>query len=471
MHSTTAPIEHALLIAVDWRAPLPATEGGKTLRWALSDSLEELTRLAETAGIEVVGAVTQRLHRPEPGTYVGKGKLEEIKELQESLGFDLIIADEELSPNQLRGLEEGIGVKVLDRTALILDIFAQRAQTHEGRLQVEVALLEYRLPRMTRMWTHLSRQTGGSGSGGTGGTAGAGGGVGLRGPGETQIEIDRRRARDRIIALKRELGEIHNHRERYRSRRRDRSIPVISIVGYTNAGKSTLLNALTNADAFAEDKLFATLDPTTRRIQLPSGREALLTDTVGFINNLPTTLVAAFRSTLEEINEADIVLHVLDITHANAAEQAQTTRQVLEELGAATKPTLTALNKIDLLDADAVPADLVADLELTPDYVPVSAERRIGLDVLLKRIEEMLEHELVHVTVTIPYARAELVNVFHSEGQVEATDFSEAGTTISGQLPPRLLERFRPFVAAKEPGTAPELAAAAELASRTAVAS
>ena len=471
MHSTTAPIEHALLVAVDWRAPLPTSEDGKTLRWALSDSLEELARLAETAGIEVVGAVTQRLHRPEPGTYVGKGKLEEIKELQESLGFDVIIADEELSPNQLRGLEEGIGVKVLDRTALILDIFAQRAQTHEGRLQVEVALLEYRLPRMTRMWTHLSRQTGGSGSGGGGGAAGTGGGVGLRGPGETQIEVDRRRARDRMTALKRELGEIHNHRERYRSRRRDRSIPVISIVGYTNAGKSTLLNALTNAGAFAEDKLFATLDPTTRRIRLPGGREALLTDTVGFINNLPTTLVAAFRSTLEEINEADIILHVLDITHANAAEQAQTTRQVLEELGAASKPTLTALNKIDLLDDDAIPADLVADLELTPDYVPVSAERRIGLDVLLKRIEEMLEHELVHVTVTIPYARAELVNVFHSEGQVEETEFSEAGTTIRGQLPPRLLERFRPFVAAKEPGDAPELAAAAELASRTAVAS
>ena len=410
--------------------------------------------------MEVVGAVTQRLPRPEPGSYVGKGKLQEIKELQETLEYDVVIADEELSPGQQRGLEEALGVKVLDRTALILDIFAQRAQTHEGRLQVEVALLEYRLPRMTRMWTHLSRQTGGRGSGGGG--AGTGGGVGLRGPGETQIEIDRRRARDRIAMLKRELGEIHNHRERYRSRRRDRPIPVVSIVGYTNAGKSTLLNALSDAGTLAEDKLFATLDPTTRRIRLPSGREVLMTDTVGFINNLPTTLVAAFRATLEEINEADVVLHVLDITHPNATEQAQTTRQVLEELGAAEKPTITALNKIDLLDGDAIPAQLVADLDLPPDYVPVSAERRIGLDALLARIEDFLQRDLVPVTVTIPYARAELVNLFHREGQVAATEFGEEGTTIAGQLPPRLLEHFRPFIAAKgqtrplgEPGPAP----------------
>jgi GTP-binding protein HflX len=450
MHSTKAAVEHALLVAADWRPPMPASEdGSRPLRWSVADSLEELMRLAETAGIEVVGAVTQRLPRPEPGSYVGKGKLQEIKELQDELGYDVVIADEELSPGQQRGLEEALGVKVLDRTALILDIFAQRAQTHEGRLQVEVALLEYRLPRMTRMWTHLSRQTGGSGSGGTGGAAGAGGGVGLRGPGETQIEIDRRRARDRITMLKRELGEIHNHRERYRSRRRDRPIAVVSIVGYTNAGKSTLLNALTNAGTLAEDKLFATLDPTTRRIRLPSRREVLLTDTVGFINNLPTTLVAAFRSTLEEINEADVVLHVLDITHENAAEQMQTTAQVLAELGAAERPTLVALNKIDLLDADADPAAVAAELDLPPDHIPVSAERRIGLDVLLARIEELLERELVPVTVTIPYARAELVNLFHREGQVGETEFGEDGTTISGQLPPRLLDRFRPYVAAK----------------------
>ena len=418
---------------------------------------EEFSDLARSAGASIAALLTARIDRPNPSTLIGSGKLEEVKAAADATGADLVLVNFPLSPGQERNLEKFLQRRVLDRTGLILDIFAQRARSHEGKLQVELAQLRHMATRLVRGWTHLERQRGGS--------------IGLRGPGETQIEIDRRRARDRMIALKRELGEIHNHRERYRSRRRDRPIPVISIVGYTNAGKSTLLNALTNADAFAEDKLFATLDPTTRRIRLPGGREALLTDTVGFINNLPTTLVAAFRSTLEEINEADIILHVLDITHGNAAEQAQTTRQVLEELGAATKPTLTALNKIDLLDADALPADLVADLELTPDYVPISAERRIGLDVLLKRIEEMLEHELVNVTVTIPYARAELVNVFHSEGQVEATDFSEAGTIISGQLPPRLLERFRPFISAKEPGDAPELAAAAELASRTAVAS
>jgi len=384
MYPTSAPIEHALLIAVDWRSPARgadrAESGAKKPLWSIEDALEELARLAETAGIEVVGAVTQKMSRPEPGSYVGRGKLAEIRELKDDLGYDLVIADEELTPNQQRGLEEALGVKVLDRTALILDIFAQRAQTREGRLQVEVALLEYRLPRMTRMWTHLSRQTGGSGSGGGGGAAGTGGGVGLRGPGETQIEIDRRRARDRIATLKTDLRKVHDQRELYRERRRGHEVPIVAIVGYTNAGKSTLLNALTDADKLAEDKLFATLDPTTRRVRLPSGRDILVTDTVGFINNLPTTLVAAFRSTLEEINEADIVLHVLDITHANAAEQSQATLQILDELGVSDRPTITALNKIDLFDDGVVPAELAQDLELPEDFLPISAETRVGFD-------------------------------------------------------------------------------------------
>ncbi len=452
MLTTKRPVEHALLIAVDWRRPAGGngadSKDGAT-SWQTADSLEELARLAETAGIEVVGAVTQKLPHPHPGTYVGKGKLAEIKELRDDLEYDLVIADEELSPGQQRGLEEALDVKVLDRTALILDIFAQRAQTREGRLQVEVAQLEYRLPRMTRMWTHLSRQTGGSGAGGTGGGTGM---AGLRGPGETQIEIDRRRARDRIAMLKEDLQEVHHQRERYRERRREREAPIVAIVGYTNAGKSTLLNALTDAGTLAEDKLFATLDPTTRRVRGQSGREILVTDTVGFINNLPTTLVASFRATLEEINEASVILHVLDITHPNAAEQAQTVRQVLEELGAADKPTVTALNKIDLLGDGAAPADLARELQLPPDYMPISAARRIGLDALLGRIEETLERELVPVAVTVPYTRNELVDLFHREGRVEAVEFGESGTAISGQLPPRLLERFRPFVTAKGGG-------------------
>ncbi|HEY8600878.1 MAG TPA: GTPase HflX [Thermomicrobiales bacterium] len=453
MYPTSAPIEHALLLAVDWRSPARgadrAESGAKKPLWSIEDALEELARLAETAGIEVVGAVTQKMSRPEPGSYVGRGKLAEIRELKDDLGYDLVIADEELTPNQQRGLEEALGVKVLDRTALILDIFAQRAQTREGRLQVEVALLEYRLPRMTRMWTHLSRQTGGSGSGGGGGAAGTGGGVGLRGPGETQIEIDRRRARDRIAMLKSDLRKVHDQRELYRERRRGHEVPIVAIVGYTNAGKSTLLNALTDADKLAEDKLFATLDPTTRRVRLPSGREILVTDTVGFINNLPTTLVAAFRSTLEEINEADIVLHVLDITHANAAEQSQATWQVLDELGVSDRPTITALNKIDLFDDGVVPAELAQDLELPDDFVPISAETRVGFDALLARIEQILDRELVSVSVTVPYAQNALVDLFRREGRVEGVEYNEYGTAISGQLPPRLLARFRPYVTAK----------------------
>lgn len=458
-YPTAAPIEHALLLAVDWRSPLRGAEitetGVRKPLWSIADALEELARLAETAGIEVVGAVTQKLSRPEAGTYVGKGKLDEIRALKDDLGYDLVIADEELTPGQQRGLEEALGVKVLDRTALILDIFAQRAQTREGRLQVEVALLEYRLPRMTRMWTHLSRQTGGSGSGGGGGAAGTGGGVGLRGPGETQIEIDRRRARDRITTLKNDLRKIHDQRELYRERRRGHEIPIVAIVGYTNAGKSTLLNALTAADKLAEDKLFATLDPTTRRVRLPSGREILLTDTVGFINNLPTTLVAAFRSTLEEINEADVVLHVLDISHPNATEQAQATEQVLTELGAHDTPTIMVLNKIDQLAEGVVPAELAEALALPADVVPISAQEQQGLPALLAAIEQQLDRELVPVTVTVPYAQTALVDLFRREGRVDDLAYHEAGTTIRGQLPPRLLARFKPYLHGDLPVTQP----------------
>jgi GTP-binding protein HflX len=325
------PVRHA-----PERALMVGVEAGRPV-WSLDDSLAELAQLASTAGVDVIGEVTQKLDTPNPATLVGKGKLEEIRKLKETEGYDLLLFDEELSPRQQRNIEEALNVKTLDRTGLILDIFARHARTREGRLQVELAQLEYRLPRLTRLWTHLSRQTGGTG----------GAGVGLRGPGETQLEVDRRRARERIARLKDELKQVHEQRELYRQKRRQAGTPVVALVGYTNAGKSTLLNALSDAGVLAADVLFATLDPTTRQVALPDGREILLTDTVGFIQRLPTMLVAAFRATLEEIAEADLLVHVLDITHPNAAEQAHTVEEVLKELGLGDKPRIVALIKID----------------------------------------------------------------------------------------------------------------------------
>ncbi len=420
--------------------------------WSAADSLEELARLAETVDVEVVGAVTQRLNHPLAGTYVGKGKLEEIKERREVLDYDLILIDDELSPAQQRNLEKVLDVKIIDRTALILDVFARRARTHEGRLQVELAQLQYRLPRLTGLWTHLSRQ--------------GVGGVGLRGPGETQLESDRRELGKRIVHLQRELGQVHTHRQLYRERRKSAPVPVVALVGYTNAGKSTLLNALTGAGVLAEDKLFATLDPTTRRVTLPTGREVLFTDTVGFINNLPTLLIAAFRATLEEINEATVLLQVVDSTHHNASEQAATVASVLEELGADDKPMLTALNKVDAIpgftgqhDASTVAAlvekiRVERGMTLDDDVVPISAEKRWGLQRLLERVEWTLDADadFVPVTLAVPYDRGDLVDRFHRTGRVEATRHDEAGTTVDGQLPAAELGRFAPYIAVRGGG-------------------
>jgi GTPase len=416
---TARPRELAVVVGVEWRES----------RWAIGDSLDELAQLAETAGAEVVGRFVQRLATPNPATYVGKGKLEEIRQAKAELNYDVALVDEELAPGQQRHLEDALGVKVIDRTGLILDIFARRAQTHEGRLQVELAQLEYRLPRLTRLWTHLSRQ--------------AVGGVGLRGPGETQLESDRREIRARITQVKRELEDVKTHRELHRAGRRRSSLPIVALVGYTNAGKSTLLNRLTAAGVLVEDKLFATLDPTTRRLRLPSGQEALLTDTVGFIQKLPTKLVAAFRSTLEEIVEATLLVHVLDITHPNAAEQTETVREVLAELGAGDKPVVTALNKIDRLGPTATPDALAEQLALTADYVPISAQTGDGLDDLLGRVDEVLARDQVALSLSIPFGRGDLVQLIRERGQVRRLEYGEGGVEIEGSLPTRYLAPLR----------------------------
>lgn len=409
--------------------------------WRVEDSLAELALLARTAGLEVVGQTTQRLAAPNPATYIGKGKVEELAQLQRELGYDIALFDDELSPGQQRHLEDALGARVVDRTGLILDIFARRAQSHEGRLQVELAQYEYYLPRLTRMWTHLSRQ--------------AVGGVGLRGPGETQLESDRRRIRKRISDLRRELEQVRRHRHLYRSRRQGENVPIVALVGYTNAGKSTLLNALSGAGVFVEDKLFATLDPTTRRITLPNGQKVLLTDTVGFIQKLPTQLVAAFRATLEELREADLLLHILDITHSNAAEQAETVSKVLGELGLRDKPVLTALNKIDRIAAEAqqglvTPEVLEAVRKVAEPYedtVAISAEQGTGLEQLLAKIAEVLGREMVDITILLPYSAGELAALFHERGKVESEEYRKEGTRIQGRLPRRFLPLFQEYVA------------------------
>ena len=385
LHSTAPERERAFLVAVEVRRD----RGRRSARWDSEHSLDELAQLARTSGAIVVGRVVQKLESPHPAHYIGQGKLAEVVAERDRTGYTVVVFDDELSPSQQRNLERELDVKVLDRTALILDIFAMRAHTREGQLQVDLAQSEYLLPRLAGQWSHLERM----------GRSGAPGSIGVRGPGETQLETDRRLARNKIARLKREIEAVRRQRSLYRRRRARSGVPVVALVGYTNAGKSTLMRALTSADVLVEDRLFATLDPVTRRIRLPGGGDALLTDTVGFIQKLPTQLVAAFRATLEELGEADLLLHVVDITHLDAAQQSQTVDDTLAELGLAGKPRITAFNKVDLLSErdggrPASPTDLAEyDLSLAqhlPDAVLISAERGWGLDELLARIDETL---------------------------------------------------------------------------------
>jgi GTP-binding protein HflX len=429
---TVQPRERAYLVGID------IYDNQEIL--GLQDSLTELALLADTAGLDVVGQSTQQLKSPNPKYYIGGGKVEEIHALVEEVQADVLIFDEELSGRHLRELEKVFGenVRILDRTALILDIFAQHAATREGALQVELAQYEYRLPRLTRSWTHLARQAGGGG-----GRAGGVGGVGLRGPGETQLEVDRRDIRRRISHLKTELEKVRTHRQQHRTRRKQSRIPVVALVGYTNAGKSTLLNYLAKADVYVADQLFATLDPTTRRVELPGGKLALFTDTVGFIQKLPTALVAAFRATLEEISEADLLLHMIDITHVNAHAHAQVVYETLGELGANHIPVLNVLNKIDLLSDPTNARDTLTEF---PNSVAISALTGEGVTDMLSMVEQNLYEMYTSIVVQLPFKEGGLIAAFHDQGQVNRVEQSHEGVLIQGYIPGRLLAQYKPYI-------------------------
>jgi GTP-binding protein HflX len=399
------------------------------------NSLVELAELARTAGSQVLDGLIQRRQKPDPATFIGRGKVEQLRSVVTSSGADTVICDGELSPGQIRTLEDQIKVKVIDRTALILDIFAQHAKSKEGKAQVELAQLQYFLPRLRGWGEALSRQAGGSARGG-------GGGVGLRGPGETKIETDRRRIRARIAKLKREISEMRTIRETKRSGRRRHAVPSVVIAGYTNAGKSSLLNRLTGARAMVEDALFATLDPTTRRARTDDGRVYTLSDTVGFVRHLPHQLVEAFRSTLEEVGDADVLLHVVDGSHPDPEEQVRAVRSVLSDLESVPGTELLVINKIDAADEET----LLRLKRLWPDAVFVSARTGAGLDTLQETIDRLLPRPEVELEVLIPYDRGDLIARLHEWGEVLETEHTGAGTRLRVRVSERFAARLAPFV-------------------------
>lgn len=416
--------ERAILIGMEW--------GRNDSLWTVEDSLEELKQLADTAGATVIKKFIQKRPKPDPAFFIGRGKVQELALYAQQENIDLCIFDDELSPAQQRNIESVMGIRILDRTALILDIFAQRARTNEGKLQVELAQLQYTLPRIMGKGLMLSR---------------LGGGIGTRGPGETKLEVDRRRIRDRIAFIKDQIEKVKAVRSLHRSKRKKNNVFEVSLVGYTNAGKSTLLNTLTNSDIYAKDQLFATLDPTTRQLTLPNKQEIIITDTVGFIQRLPHQLIAAFRSTLEVVTEADLLVHVIDVSHELYKEQAAAVHEVLKEIGAETKPVITVYNKIDKLPPDSKLADRLA---LEEDTVCISAAKKLNLETLQQMIESHLKSKAVEVTLCIPYAEAAKAAQLHETANVLEQEYTENGAVMKVILPVEDFEAYNEYILKSE---------------------
>ena len=416
--------ERAILIGMEW--------GRNDSLWTVDDSLEELKQLADTAGATVIKKFIQKRPKPDPAFFIGRGKVQELALYAQQENIDLCIFDDELSPAQQRNIESVMGIRILDRTALILDIFAQRARTNEGKLQVELAQLQYTLPRIMGKGLMLSR---------------LGGGIGTRGPGETKLEVDRRRIRDRIAFIKDQIEKVKAVRSLHRSKRKKNNVFEVSLVGYTNAGKSTLLNTLTNSDIYAKDQLFATLDPTTRQLTLTNKQEIIITDTVGFIQRLPHQLIAAFRSTLEVVTEADLLVHVIDVSHELYKEQAAAVHEVLKEIGAETKPVITVYNKIDKLPPDSKLADRLA---LEEDTVCISAAKKLNLESLQQMIESHLKSKAVKVTLCIPYAETAKAAQLHETANVLEQEDTENGAVMKVILPVEDFEAYNEYILKSE---------------------